>query len=229
MNRLWIIAIVILGAGIWGGLMNFFISDPEAEPRLTWWKQIIVGVGAAFMVPLFLNMISSELIGSIRGDGDKQTGDISKLFVLAGFCLVAAVSSRAFIRSLSEKVLQEVRSAKRNAQEAKEQAQVAQEAVAPFVEEELAEESPEEIKRREQEPAVTVSDDERSLLKAMTNSSFSMRSISGVAKDTGLDKSKVNAAISSLLAKQLVMQGQSSSGQPRWWPTAAGRAQVADR
>jgi hypothetical protein len=67
--------------------------------------------------------ISSSLIESIRGNGDSGV-EYSRLFVLAGFCLVAAVSSRAFIRSISERLLQDVRTAKKSAEQAEKDAGV---------------------------------------------------------------------------------------------------------
>lgn len=221
MQSLCDIALVMLTSGVLGGLVNFFISDPQDERRLTWWQHIFVGVAAAFMVPLLLNMISADLIDKIRG-ANGLPGDYSKLFVLAGFCLVAAVSSRAFIKTMSERVLQEVRSAKKNAEEAKEEAAEAKAAVAPFVEEEIP---ANEIEKKglSETPEVDLTDTEKIVLKAMISSSYSMRSITGIAKDTGLTKPSVSHVISTLMVKGLVVQAQSSSGQPRWYPSAEGR------
>ena len=121
MSPLYEIALVMLVSGTLGGLVNYYLTDQQDEKQLTWWQHAFVGVVAAFIVPLFLNMASGDLIDKIRGV-DGKAPDPSKLFVLAGFCLVAAASSRAFIRSLSERVLQEVRSAKKKAEAAQEQA-----------------------------------------------------------------------------------------------------------
>src|SRR5437899_1806340 len=96
------IVLVLFGSGVLGGVINYFITDTNQEKPLRWWQHVIVGIGAAFMVPLFLNMISSGLIDAIRGT-EKIPADPAKLFVLAGFCLVAAVSARAFIRSISDR------------------------------------------------------------------------------------------------------------------------------
>jgi DNA-binding IclR family transcriptional regulator len=61
-------------------------------------------------------------------------------------------------------------------------------------------------------------------LKAMVTGSFNERSLTGLSRDTGLPKSEVNACVTSLMRKGLVQQrtGQ-RSGQPRWFPTEAGR------
>jgi hypothetical protein len=225
MDMLWIIVIVIAGSGLLGGIVNFFIADPETEKPLTWWKHIFIGFVAAGMVPLFLNMISSGLIDSILGRSN-QSPDPSKLFVLAGFCLVASISARAFIRTISERVLQEARSAKKKAEDAQEQAIKAMAIVAPLVEEETPKDVAATAPEGEGALEVALSDDERSILTAMIRSSFIMRSVSGLAKDTGLEKARVNELLSSLIAKGLVAQGLGSGGNPRWYATTAGRTRL---
>jgi DNA-binding MarR family transcriptional regulator len=72
----------------------------------------------------------------------------------------------------------------------------------------------------------TISDlsiDEGSVINALTRSPYLMRSIAGIAKDTNLDKAKVDAIIALLMNKGLVAQGQTSSGQHRWYLTSLGR------
>lgn len=89
------------------------------EEKQNVWESIIIGVGASLMVPLFLNMISSNLLDVIRGT-QTVPGDTSKLLVFFGFCLVAGISSRAFIRTISDRVLSEAKEAKQKARKADE-------------------------------------------------------------------------------------------------------------
>jgi hypothetical protein len=80
-----------------------------------------MGVVAAFIVPLFLSTISSDLLSS-------GVTDRLKLFVFGGFCIVAAIGSRAFIHNISDAVLEKVRDARLEAAAAGEKAaQAAQE------------------------------------------------------------------------------------------------------
>lgn len=73
-----------------------------------------------------------------------------------------------------------------------------------------------------------VTDSERVLLHAMVAGDYSQRSITGLSKDTGLSKSEINSSIATLMKKGLVEQNRSQkSGQPRWFPTEAGRILVA--
>ena len=245
MNTTWLIAVMFV-SGVLGGVVNFFIAETsttsddqkkqEEEPLLAWWKHVVIGVVAAFIVPLFLNMVSSSLIDEIRGTGGRES-DISKLFVLAGFCLLAAVVSRAFIRSMSERLLREVRDsrkemreksgemeeAKEEMLEAKKQANVL---VDSLSEPEIMSESSSSSDTLQQQ-YVDLGEDEQEVLKAMTSTGFTLRSVSGLAKDTGLDKAVVNRALSSLVLQGLVGQGLTSKGNPRWYATDTGRIALA--
>jgi hypothetical protein len=230
MDTMWVIGTVMLAAGVLGGSINFFISEQKEEKPLPWRQHVIVGTGASFMVPLFLNMISSNLLKEIRGEGKEPTGDLLKLFVLAGFCLVAAVSSRAFIRTISDRLLQEVKDVRAVAQDARAEAAAATAVVAPFVEEE---ESPFEAPRIMTEfgpatsPRGAISNDDAKIIRSLATGGFSMRSLTGIAKDTGLEKQLANNRLSKLMSSGLVVQAQSKSGQPRWYLSALGREEHA--
>ena len=230
MDAMWIIGTVMLAAGVLGGSINFFISEQKEEKPLPWWQHVIVGTGASFMVPLFLNMISSNLLKEIRGEGKEPTGDLLKLFVLAGFCIVAAVSSRAFIRTISDRLLQEVKDVRAVAQDARAEAAAATAVVAPLVEEE--EPIPSDISAIQNqfgsaESPPTLSNDDAKIIRSLATSGFSMRSLTGIARDTGLEKQLANTRLSKLMSNGLVVQGQSKSGQPRWYLSAKGREEHA--
>ncbi len=76
-------------AGALGGWMNYLMAEKEDPERRSYVKSLVLGVGASFMVPLLLNMISSNLT-------ELAQGDWLKLLVFAGICLVAAVFSNKF-------------------------------------------------------------------------------------------------------------------------------------
>jgi hypothetical protein len=101
----WIELTIMLGAGVFGGVVNYYLAKPDEVPRPDLRRSVVVGIAASFLVPLFLNMISSDLMDQIRN------GDASKAFVLVGFCLIAAISSAAFIRTLSDRVLDQAKKA----------------------------------------------------------------------------------------------------------------------
>lgn len=105
-NTLAIVGIILL-AGIFGGLVNYFTvhNQKEAGSGRKCWEAVLVGIAASFLVPLFLSMISSDLIANCRND-DKY------YFVFAGLCLVAGIFSRRFINSIGKKILDQVEKTK---------------------------------------------------------------------------------------------------------------------
>lgn len=101
-NYMLLVLGIMVVAGILGGIANYFLAERHAE--FAWrdlFKYAVLGIVAALMVPLFLNMISSNLLDLAR------TRPIN-LFVFAGFCLIAVIFSRRFLENLSTKLIQQV-------------------------------------------------------------------------------------------------------------------------
>jgi len=122
-----VILTTMLGAGVLGGAINTILSrslpPKDGEPPLPGLvAHIVLGVGAALIIPLFLSMISSGLVGDLAKGSELTPELFAKLLVLAGFCLLAAISSRAFLQSMTQRLLREVAEAKRIARDAKEDA-----------------------------------------------------------------------------------------------------------
>lgn len=119
----------MLAMGILGGIVNYLLSKEQTLPDLSndngkenkktntdnsllkplketnikpesgsFLTNILIGISATILVPLFLSTISSTLME----DALKST---IKYFVFAGFCLLAAIYSRKFIKSLEEQLL----------------------------------------------------------------------------------------------------------------------------
>jgi RsiW-degrading membrane proteinase PrsW (M82 family) len=101
-NYMMLVLGIMVSAGVLGGIANYFLAERHAE--FAWrdlFKYAVLGVVAALMVPLFLNMISSNLLDLAR------TRPIN-LFVFAGFCLIAVMFSRRFLENMSAKLIQQV-------------------------------------------------------------------------------------------------------------------------
>jgi DNA-binding MarR family transcriptional regulator len=223
---MWILIAVMLLAGSFGGLINYFLllkNDPENASVP---KSIIIGVGASFLVPLFLNMISSNLIESIKGTTEVP-GDHSKLLVFAGFCLIAAISSTAFIQTLSDRILSEAKAARKQAAEAKIEAERAVDQVAQV----QANVEPIIVRETEPEPSADssvlrasadhLSEKERRILDAFARSRYSRRSANGLSRDTGIDARELDGLLAELDAKGFVGKRENQSGE-RWFITQEG-------
>ena len=108
MDKYVILTLIIFSAGTFGGLVRLFNSI-DTSKKINWKefiKYILTGIGAAILVPLFLNMISSDLI---------KADPITTLnyFIFAGFCFIGAYLSDRFLSTIGEKIINEVKTVKR--------------------------------------------------------------------------------------------------------------------
>jgi hypothetical protein len=211
-----IIAVMFI-AGVFGGFVNFYLAKPDDVPTPSRARSVVVGLAASFLVPLFLNMISSNLIELIRA------GDNAKLLILLGFCLVAAISSTAFIRTLSDRVLSEAKQAKKEALEAKAEVSEAHEVIqtiaAKETEPDLVDSATAPDERAGAEPTTT----EEKLLKALSGGRWALRSESGLTKEIAADRAEVARALQELRGRGLVGRRAGERGT-RWFITESGRA-----
>lgn len=108
------VTLIMIGAGLLGASVNLALAA-DSRTWAQWRLNAVTGVGAAFLMPLFLRTVSSGLLSDVL----VPNASPEDLFVFSGFCLLAAASSRKFIETLSDRVLRESREAKLDAAEAK--------------------------------------------------------------------------------------------------------------
>ncbi len=89
--------IAMFSSGIVGGYISYILGMKDEDGRRCS-HHIVLGIGASFLVPLFLSLTSSDLIARIEYER-------RLIWVFVGFCLVAAISSVKFITSISSRVL----------------------------------------------------------------------------------------------------------------------------
>jgi YLATT-like protein len=219
---------VILAAGLLGGAVNYFMTKKD-DPDGGYWKSATLGIAAALLVPLFLNMISSTLLDSIR---NTTTGivDLTKILVFTGFCLVAAISSTAFIKTLSDRILQEAREAKKVARQADKKASDAQADVQLIVEKETEAETSSGPNAPLSASTITVSENEAKLLRSLATGRWVLRTRTGLAKETGINKPEVDSMMDELRSRQLVghkyIAGRAGEKKKRWYITNEGRQAI---
>jgi hypothetical protein len=214
-STLMVLAVLGVG-GVFGGIVNFFLAKPDDIPAPNVWRSIIIGTAASFLVPLFLNMISSTLIDSIKSVSDL------KLLVLLGFCLVASISSTAFIKTLSDRVLNEAKKATRQADTARREISKVQRDLAPIVSKETETDADHRI-----ETSKAASTPEQKILKGLLGGRWTLRSQSGIAKDTGLDPHEVGRFLEELIRDGNVARHTGTNG-PRFFITEQGRSSLED-
>ncbi|MDR3159627.1 MAG: helix-turn-helix domain-containing protein [Zoogloeaceae bacterium] len=81
--------LVMIAAGVLGGLANFYMAERQYGRRESkdWRRYLVFGVVTALTAPLLLNMLSSNLLASARAHS-------GSLFVFAAFCLIYVVAAR---------------------------------------------------------------------------------------------------------------------------------------
>lgn len=99
-----VISGIIVLVGSFAGLSNFleYYFKNLIKSNYEIFKFVISGVGAAILVPLLLNMLSSNLIK------ETESFDVLNYFVFAGFCFVAGFFSDRFINSVGDKILKDI-------------------------------------------------------------------------------------------------------------------------
>jgi hypothetical protein len=198
---LWIIGIIILFGGL-GGIVNYFFTYiPNNEEKSKWnsfelAKSLVIGISASFLMPLFLNMISSDLI-------KESMNDPYKLFVFSGFCLIAAISSKAFIQSISQKILKEISEFKEKVEKE----------IKPVIDRETEDDLDVENEEVSEEVRVfsDIELDENDtnrikVLKALGMGKYIFRSLKGISNQVKLDVKEVNLALNDLIADDFVDQ-----------------------
>lgn len=94
--------------GLLGGLVNAIRTEKK-----DYWKSLVKGVVAAFLVPIFLEVIKSEI-------GRNLNCNLYDYLIFGGLCLIAAIFSDKFIDTIGEKILQKAENAEKEAKESNE-------------------------------------------------------------------------------------------------------------
>lgn len=215
------ILFIMLCAGAAGGFANWIVSPAsETNPgfRMGLAGYALVGVAAAFVVPLFLSMAQSNLLSKAASQGA-----IDEKLIFAGFCIIAAFTSRNFMSSIAARLLQQVERAERTALNAEAKASEAKE-VAIEAEDQTEElrdnlsnelridrtgeaSLPEMISAQMTGAPGDLSDKEVRALRA--TGLMAMRTRTGIAKDADIPMSQISEVIETLANKQLIERTKS--------------------
>jgi hypothetical protein len=249
MSPLGWVLLVMFGAGVFGGLVNYYLAlepaptKPDVEPAVrsadseppaatlapSVVRSVIVGVAAAALVPLFLNTLSSNVLANILNPMSNDEARRS-LLIFGGFCLIAAISSTAFIRTISDRVLRmEVKALAKQTSDTKTKVEHVEETVAPIV----AKETEPDTERAEASLTARVrrSDageaaPEERVLAALLPNRWTLRTQAGLAKQTGLDAAEVGRILNDARKRGLAERTSTANGE-RWFITEEGKTLVS--
>jgi hypothetical protein len=209
MTHTQIIISIILSAGLLGGLTNFFLlynlDYKKNECWINFFKSLLLSLCASLTVPLFLQIISNNLLDIPRD----TTFQGKNYFILAGFCVLAAFYSKRFLDDLYAKV----NKAEKKADEAKKDVERL------------------ENKNQEIDDVNAVIDDSeinktfttnytndeiKAVTRAMLISKFNFRTVKGVASDASISADKVEGIFKLLEKGGYAEKRSNKEGKDVW-------------
>ena len=202
---MFLILVIMIGSGILGGLVNFFLSENHKPPV---WKALLgyclLGIVAALTVPLFLNMISSNLLTVA------QKKPVN-LFIFNGICLLFAVFSCRLKENIYNKRFQGTGNINKN------------HINADPAETDYALEIGSRKVSKDRLRRAGISESELKILQVMGRGNHVHQSLVGLLKDPELAKEQVNETLSSAMAKGLVEQKLNTENKLRLYLTPKGK------
>lgn len=206
MDQYILIMILMIGAGLLGGITNYFRIEQEKKDWVSFFKNVLMGVSASVLIPLFLNMISSNLL-------KESALDSSKYFIIFGFCLIASLSSKAFIQTISDRLLNEVKKTNKKVEDIKKD-------VAPMLAKETETQEAEGRDSFLKVRAFSFDEDAKRVLNSLDSSKYAWRTLTGIAQETGMPKENVLNSLNWLSSNRLAVK---TAEKGRWGLTLEGR------
>jgi hypothetical protein len=233
-NRVYIVVAIIVFTGLLGGFGGFLITpigESQNDPqRRVLARSLFLGVIAAITVPLFLSLTKSGLMGNIFAADTvpPRPPAFEDYLVFAGLCVIASVSARRFLSSVTDRILQRVDQAERTARDANIKAEQAKdEALQGETADEPNAAPPAEIElasaMHSSQPKGPLSPEERGVLEALTQRTYRTRT--GIADDSGIPKNRISEVLEGLADRKLALPTTSPrTGGSRWFITKRGEA-----
>ena len=235
MKNFWIILGIIFISGIFGGIVSYFIEWKKTLEDKTGYrfflKCIISGLAASFIVPLFLNTISSTLIEKSMNIQNMQNLDyLTNYLLVAGFCLTASIFSQKFISAIGNKLIKDLENKLEDTKEEwKEDMKGTKDVVFNLYKKEHIE--GEEIESKNRETIVQNLENRlklpiRTIVKALDTSEdsnkynenkFKLRTIKGIVKSTiNISEEDVLSSLKELNKHGVVTKISNSKGKLYW-------------
>ncbi|MDK8179767.1 YEATS-associated helix-containing protein [Paenibacillus sp. UMB4589-SE434] len=222
--------LIMLAAGIVGGGVNYLLVGKYGTVFYKDWmlyKAVFVGIAASFLVPLFLNTISSNLLLESKQEG-------TQLFVFAGFCLIASISSNRFIKSISDKFMQQLHDVQHQVNNVKQDVEALTEKNTE-ADDSIIRNDPYEIRmlhrgtvaeeiQLEQSPSLHA-DPSLKVLQALQEGDYVFRTVTGICKETELTESCILRILQEQIQLGNVVRSEREAGI-RYHITPAGRKYI---
>jgi hypothetical protein len=209
-----ILTIVILLAGIFGGIVNYFLFQHKNSDIVSLPRSIFVGAAAAFLVPVILFFIGSDLL-------IKSQLEPSQLILLASISLIAALVSCFFVLSTADQADDIAREARARVASLEHELNSLQQQLAPI----FASETETQYNKESLE-ILPKSDDfdlsTTSVLQKLNMGPQIFRSVPGICLQSDFDETVVSKALLVLRQNGLAERMMSEQGV-RWYITTLGQ------
>ena len=214
-----LILLIMVAAGVLGGIANCFLNDRGNESgRRDWGKYTILGVIAALTVPLFLNMISSNLLEAAR------TRPVD-LFVFAGFCLIYVVATRRVTENAANKLLNQMDQMKGEMVQLKQQGQVRP---LPLAREEPVSAPEVQVALKAEAIKESLSYNDIEILRALSEESYVYGNLVGLTDKTGLARDLVSARLAVLKSLGIIETRINDKNVLHWFVSPKGKQMLGD-
>jgi hypothetical protein len=209
------ILLIMVVAGILGGVANYYLSDRQGESvRRDWAKYLILGVISALTVPLFLNMLSSNLLEAAR------TRPVD-FFVFAGFCLIYVVASRRFFENVANRLLHQMDQVKREMAQIKQAAPALRDEPLPMGELPAVISEPEVVRE-------SLSYNDIEILRELAQESYVYGNLVGLTDKTGLARDLVSSRLAVLKSLGVIETRLNERNVLHWFISPKGRQMLGD-
>lgn len=220
-----IIISIIVGAGLLGGISNYFMNRPDQNwVGYEFTKSALLGLTAAATVPLFLKTVSSNLMQECLA------GDVVSCFVFFGFCAIAAIFSSKFLQSLADKLLQEVNQVKQQQEEiaqtqdilVRQNSEPEEVPAAPPATDAGGDDGDLEsfsTNRSIPAPSTPALSDEQKIIQSLRPGpgKFAFRTVDGISRDTGIDARLLAVKLAGMESGGLLVKTKRNSDGAILW------------
>lgn len=207
-----ILTLVMLLAGVFGGLINYYLLNQNNKDTAAIARCLVVGVGASFLVPVVLDMVGSNIVVLSQSDS-------SKMLIYTGICLIAAIGSRLVVTNTVDRTMLAAESAKTSTEELRQQLKQLQDAIVPLLETETERDDSLEVSSTELD-SLDVSS--TAVLKSLASGRHIYRALHGLSKETEFDETDLQKSLAVLVGKGLAGRVNGGWGV-RWYVTERGR------
>lgn len=210
-----VLVAVMLMAGVFGGLVNYYLHGQHDPEVVSLPRSLVVGGAGSFLVPVILSLLGSDLV-------NQSQGDPGQLVLFAGFCLIAALASRVFVISTTDRIMQVARDARTRSEALELEMHNFQLQMSPLIESETENESLEDDNHGVVPEPDEVDVTGTNVLKSLGSGRYIFRSLRGLCKDTDLDEGTVTKTLNVLVSRGMAGRVNGVKGV-RWYVTEQGR------